>query len=52
MLNSPKLLQNAAFSIPRPSKMNPNWRFWYENKPPGNPDGHLFYAETRFKRDN
>jgi hypothetical protein len=21
----------------RPSKINPNWDFWYENKPSGNP---------------
>jgi hypothetical protein len=24
-------------SIARPSKICPNWDFWFENKPPGNP---------------
>jgi hypothetical protein len=24
-------------SIPRPSKLYPNWDFWFENKPSGNP---------------
>jgi hypothetical protein len=33
-----KLSQNIkTFSIPRPSKMCPNWDFWFENKPSGNP---------------
>jgi hypothetical protein len=27
-----------TFSIPRPSKINPNWDFGFENKPSGNPD--------------
>jgi hypothetical protein len=27
-----------TFSIPRPSKIDPNWDFWYENMPSGNPD--------------
>jgi hypothetical protein len=26
-----------AFSIIRPSKIYPNWYFWFENKPSGNP---------------
>jgi hypothetical protein len=26
-----------TFSIPRPSKIYPNWVFWFENKPSGNP---------------
>jgi hypothetical protein len=25
------------FIIPRPTKTYPNWDFWYENKPSGNP---------------
>jgi hypothetical protein len=29
---------NQQFGIPRPSKINPNWEFWYENVPYGNPD--------------
>jgi hypothetical protein len=36
-----KYLKNIkTFSIPRPSKMYPNWDFWSENKPSGNP-GHV-----------
>jgi hypothetical protein len=27
------------FSIPRPAKIYPNWDFWFENKPSGNPGG-------------
>jgi hypothetical protein len=27
-----------TFSIPRPSKIYPNWDFWFENKTSGNPD--------------
>jgi hypothetical protein len=26
-----------AFSIPRLSKVYPNWDFWFENRPSGNP---------------
>jgi hypothetical protein len=29
-----------TFSIPRPSKLYPNWDFWSKNKPSGNPDTH------------
>jgi hypothetical protein len=29
-----------TFSIPRPSKLYPNWEFWSKNKPSGNPDTH------------
>jgi hypothetical protein len=29
-----------AFSILRPSKIYPNWDFWFENKPSGNPARH------------
>jgi hypothetical protein len=31
----PKNIPN--FSIPRPSKIYPNWDFWFESKPSGNP---------------
>jgi hypothetical protein len=31
-------LRIPAFSILRASKINPNWDFWFENKPSGNPD--------------
>jgi hypothetical protein len=34
----PKLSKNiTTFSIPRPSKIDPNWDIWFENKPSGNP---------------
>jgi hypothetical protein len=26
-----------SFSTPMPSKIYPNWHFWYENIPSGNP---------------
>jgi hypothetical protein len=26
------------FSLARPSKIYPNWDFWFENKPSGNPE--------------
>jgi hypothetical protein len=26
-----------TFSIPKPFKIYPNWDFWFENKPSGNP---------------
>jgi hypothetical protein len=31
-------IKYKTFSIPRPFKMYPNWEFWFENKPSGNPD--------------
>jgi hypothetical protein len=31
------MIKYKTFSIPRPFKMNPNWDFWFENKPSGNP---------------
>jgi hypothetical protein len=33
---SPKNI--TTFSIPRPSKIYPNWYFWFENIPSGNPE--------------
>jgi hypothetical protein len=27
----------STFSIPRPSKIYPNWDFWFKNKASGNP---------------
>jgi hypothetical protein len=30
-------LNISTFSDLRPSKIYPNWDFWFENKPPGNP---------------
>jgi hypothetical protein len=33
-----------TFSHLRPSKIYPNWDFWFENKPSGNPDSD---SETR-----
>jgi hypothetical protein len=29
---------NITFSVSRSSKIYPNWDFWFENKPSGNPD--------------
>jgi hypothetical protein len=34
------------FSTLRPSKANPNWIFWFESKPSGNPGAH-----ARFRKD-
>jgi hypothetical protein len=34
--NGHKIYQD--FSIARPSKIYPNWDFWFENKPSGNPE--------------
>jgi hypothetical protein len=31
-------LKISPFSNLRPSKINPNWDFWFEKKPSGNPD--------------
>jgi hypothetical protein len=31
------LLNISAFSTLRPSKIYPDWDFWFENKPSGNP---------------
>jgi hypothetical protein len=34
-----KWLENLpTSSIARPSKIYPNWNFWFENMPSGNPD--------------
>jgi hypothetical protein len=30
-------LKYTTFSIARPSKIYPNWDFWFENMPSGNP---------------
>jgi hypothetical protein len=36
-----QLVKNIPiFSIARLSKIYPNWEFWFENKPSGNPDTH------------
>jgi hypothetical protein len=32
------IINSSAFSNLRPSKINPNWDFWFENKPSGNPE--------------
>jgi hypothetical protein len=34
----------TTFSIPRPSKFYPNWYFWFENKPSGNPAHYLRFG--------
>jgi hypothetical protein len=33
-------LNIPTFSIPTPSKIYPNWDFWFENLPSGNPALH------------
>jgi hypothetical protein len=41
-----------TFSIPRPSEMNPNWSFWFENIPSGNPGyQHCVSLSTCILRD-
>jgi hypothetical protein len=48
------ITKTPAFSIPRPSKMCPNWNFWYVNIPSGNPrldwdlndETSKFYSKT------
>jgi hypothetical protein len=42
MINGHKISQMIikkikTFSIPRPSNIYPNWDFWFEYKPSGNP---------------
>jgi hypothetical protein len=39
-------LNVPTFSIPRPSKIFPNWDFWFENIPSGNPDLQLDSGQT------
>jgi hypothetical protein len=41
-----------TFSIPRPSKIYPNWDFWFDNKPSGNLGlaQEFFNSLTIFKR--
>jgi hypothetical protein len=47
-------LNIPTFSIPRPLKIYPNWDFWYEKMPSGNPAQsgrilmHNYYACTWF----
>jgi hypothetical protein len=37
MRNGQSIHQHFPFYV-RPSKISPNWDFWYESKPSGNPD--------------
>jgi hypothetical protein len=37
----------STFSHPRPSKIYPNWDFWFENKPSGNPGPRLHLVKRR-----
>jgi hypothetical protein len=51
------VLNISTFSISRPSKINPNWYFWYANKLYGNPgckDGReqMFRQEGLFLCNN
>jgi hypothetical protein len=36
----------STASIARPSKIYPNWDFWFEKMPSGNPDTNLEVAEA------
>jgi hypothetical protein len=38
-----------SFFIPRPSKIYPNWYFWYENLPSGIPERHSGSTPSRRK---
>jgi hypothetical protein len=40
--NGHKMYQRKYIKIliPRPSEIDPNWDFWYENLPSGNPVAH------------
>jgi hypothetical protein len=38
----------GKLSILRPSKTYPNWNFWYENVPSGNPEAESFRPEAVF----
>jgi hypothetical protein len=42
------VIKYTRFSIARPSKIYPNWNFWFENKPSGNPD--LMYTHAWVKK--
>jgi hypothetical protein len=35
------------FSVARPSKIYPNWDFWFENKPSGNPVRNSKYKKRK-----
>jgi hypothetical protein len=41
-------LNITTFSIPRPPKFYPNWYFWFENKPSGNPEFGLLRRKMFF----
>jgi hypothetical protein len=36
-ISNGRKIDQMVFSIARPSKIDPNWDFWFENKPSGNP---------------
>jgi hypothetical protein len=39
-----------TFSIPRPFRIYPNWCFWFENKPSGNPGYERGNMKTSFEQ--
>jgi hypothetical protein len=41
----PKALKYINISHLRPSKIFPNWDFWFIKKPSGNPDMYVFVLE-------
>jgi hypothetical protein len=38
----------TTFSIPRSSKIYPNWDFWFEKKPSGNPALEAVFSREKF----
>jgi hypothetical protein len=42
-------LNSTTFSIPRPSKIYPNWYFWFLKKPSGNPAYVLFTVPSEIR---
>jgi hypothetical protein len=41
-----------TFSIPKPFKIYPNWYFWFENKPSGNPGTNVWHKVRRSEIKN
>jgi hypothetical protein len=43
------VMKIPASSIARPSKIYPNWYFWFENKPSGNTGSGALAAQARVR---
>jgi hypothetical protein len=39
-----------TFPVPRPSKIYPNWDFWFENRPSGNPVGWYIALSKAYRK--